>query len=189
MKVYFGTSPRIKDKDPELILVIYRLIEKFGYGHTSKWVKEVSSEKFYAMSDKELTDHHRQTEKAIKSADICVFEASTRSLSVGYLTNFALENGKVVIVLSQNKDSLLLFRSTAEKSLISVVYDKDNLDKKLKEALNQASGQADVRFNFFIQSSLLSYLDWVSNTRRIPRSVFLRDLIEKEMKKDKEYKV
>jgi len=187
MKVYFGTSPRIKERDPKIIDRIYKIIETCGYRHTSKWVKEMTSEGFYGMSEKDLTFHHKQTETAIKAADICVFEASTRSLSVGYLANFAIENGKVVVILSQNKESLLLFRSVTSEQVLSVVYDEKNLDDKLKEALDEASSRTDVRFNFFITPKLLSYLDWVAQKRRVPRSVFLRELIEREMKKDKEF--
>jgi len=51
-----------------------------------------------------------------------------------------------------------------------------------------ANKNIDVRFNFFVSPKIISYLDWVSKNRMVPRSVFLRELIEKEMKKDKDFR-
>jgi hypothetical protein len=45
-----------------------------------------------------------------------------------------------------------------------------------------------VRFNFFVSPKILTYLDWVGQKRMIPKSVFLRNLIEREMKKDRDFK-
>ena len=70
-----------------------------------------------------------------------------------------------------------------------VEYDEKNIDNKLEEALKEVKRDIDVRFNFFVSAKILSYLDWVAQERMTPRSVFLRDLIEKEMKKDKKFKV
>jgi len=188
MKVYFGTSPRVKDKDPELIEKIYQLIEKFGYKHTSSWVRDISAEKFYALSESEMGEHHKKTIVAIKAADICVFEVSGHSLSVGYLANYALENGKVVVVLGQNQESLKLLNSVKSDNLLTLVYTVVTLESGLRKVLDEASKKSDVRFNFFVNPKILAYLDWVAQKRMVPRSVFLRNLIEREMKKDKEFK-
>lgn len=188
VKVYFGTSPRVKDRDPGLIERVYQLIDKFGYKHTSSWVRDISAEKFYALSEDEMGEHHKNTIAAIKAADICVFEVSGHSLSVGYLVNYALENGKVVVVLSQNQESLKLLNSVKSDNLLTLVYTVANLESGLKKVLDEASKKSDVRFNFFVNPKILAYLDWVAQKRMVPRSVFLRNLIEREMKKDKEFK-
>jgi len=188
MKIYFGTSPRIKDKYPELIGDIYGLISKLGGRHTSDWVKNVSPVEFYKLGVKELDGHQKKISKAINLADICIFEVSLHSLSIGYLVNYALEHGKSVIVMGQDLKPLTIFRSLSSDKLISFVYNKGNLEEKLKKALSEAVGKNDVRFNFFVSPKILNYLDWVAKTKRIPRSVFLRGLIEKEMRKDGDFK-
>lgn len=68
-------------------------------------------------------------------------------------------------------------------------YDEDmnNLDGILAKAVEDAMKHADVRFNFFVSPKILAYLDWVAQKRMIPRSVYLRNLIEKEMKKNKDF--
>jgi len=188
MKVYFGTSPRIKEGSPELVNKVYDLVVKWGHKHTSPWVRNVVGNDFYKMTDDELDEHHRKTTAAIKSAEVCIFEVSSHSLSVGYLVNFALENGKVVILLTQNKSLPTIFRTIQSDKLITVVYDATSVEKSLREALEKAREVSDVRFNFFVSPKILSYLDWVAKHRMIPRSVFLRDLIEREMRKDKGFR-
>ena len=55
-------------------------------------------------------------------------------------------------------------------------------------ALDYVSSAQDVRFNFFISPTIGLYLDWISKNKRIPRAVYLRKLIEEEMRENKEYK-
>jgi len=188
MKVYFGTSPRIKERFPDIINEIFDQIQRFGYKHTSRWVKEVKPADFYNLSIKDLDEHQSQTMKAIRDSEVCVFEVSIHSLSVGYLTNYALENGKVVIVMSQNEEPWNLFKSIKSDKLLTVEYKRSNIKEKLEDAFRKAQENSDVRFNFFVSPKILNYLDWVAKKRMEPRSVFLRKLIEKEMKKDKEFK-
>ena len=47
-------------------------------------------------------------------------------------------------------------------------------------------GVSDMRFNF-CQPKILNALTWVSE-KRIPKAVFLRHLIEREIKKEREFK-
>lgn len=188
MKVYFGTSPRTKEKDPKIINKIYDLVEKFGWKHSTTWAKDLVPSKFYALSEEEMSEHTRKTIAAIKASDVCLFEVSGHSLSVGYLANFALENGKVVIALSQNPNSIKLLSSLKTVNLLTAIYSPDDLEEKLAKVLTEASKRSDVRFNFFVSPKILNYLDWVAQKRMIPRSVFLRNLIEREMKKEKDFK-
>lgn len=183
MKVYFGTSPRIKEKYPKQIGEIYRLIENFGYVHTSDWIERVEAKQFYKLTEAELQAHQQDTERAIRRADICIFEASLTSLSVGFLVSMALSNSKVVIVLSQNENSLLIFRSVKSLSLVTLTYNVDDLEEKLKGALEDAKKKISVRFNFFIPRDLLVYLDWVAKSVGLSKGEYVRNLIEKETRK------
>ena len=188
MKVYFGSSPRIKEQYAKEIKRIYELVEKFGFKHTSNFIIEAQPKDYYRLTAEELNSLHQKNLKSIKKADICLFEASLHDLSVGFLINYSLDLGKTVIILSQSKEVLLSFESMKSGSLILVYYSEKNLKEKLKEALEQAKKKIDIRFNFFVTPQILSYLNWLSGRRRIPRAVYLRGLIEREMKRDAEFK-
>ena len=75
-----------------------------------------------------------------------------------------------------------------DEKLQMVAYTLNNLRGLLDKALDEARKKMDVRFNFFVSPKILVYLDWVAKKRMIHRSVFLRNLIEREMKKDKEFR-
>ena len=66
-------------------------------------------------------------------------------------------------------------------------YNDNNLDEVLTLSIDYASEQVDTRFNFFVSPLIVNYLDWVSKKKRIPRAVYLRRLIEQEMKANPEY--
>jgi hypothetical protein len=40
------------------------------------------------------------------------------------------------------------------------------------------------RFNFSVSPEIKAYLTWVQRTKHIPRSVYVRKLVEKQMKID-----
>lgn len=187
MKVYFGTSPRTKERYSDDVLKIYSLIEKLGYKHTSDFVAKVNPEEFYKLPQDHYSQNYKDTLQSIKEADICVFEASLHSLSVGYLVNYSLDLGKPVVVLSQTENPEFLFVGIKTEGLFFVRYNKDDCAIKLEDVLEEAKGKMDIRFNFFITPRLLAYLDWLSGKKRVPRSVYLRNLIEREMSLDKEY--
>jgi len=62
-----------------------------------------------------------------------------------------------------------------------------DLEEILKMACGEAKEQMDTRFNFFISPLHQTYLDWIAKHRKIPRSVYLRDLIERDMAQNKEF--
>jgi len=188
MKVYFGSSPRIKEQYAKEIKHIYELVEKFGFKHTSNFIVEVEPKKYYGLGAEELNNLHQKTLRSIKRADICVFEASLHDLSVGFLINYSLDLGKTVIILSQSKEVPFSFESMKSENLVLVCYSGKSLEEKLKRALEQAKKRIDIRFNFFVTPQIVSYLNWLSGKRRIPRAVYLRSLIEREMKKDTEFR-
>jgi len=187
MRVYFGTSPRIKEKFSKEVNKIYQVINDLGHTHTSNFASEVAPEKFYNLSQKQFDDHHKETLKAIKKADTCVFEASVHSLSIGYLINFSLDLGKPVIVLAQAKTPPFMLKNLQSENFFFVTYTMSDVKKKLDKVLQEASESVDVRFNFFVTPRILAYLDWISRKKRTPRAVYLRSLIEKDMRKNKEY--
>jgi hypothetical protein len=188
MKVFFGTSPRIIESYSELVHQVYKKIKNLGYSHTSNWVDSVDPKSFYEMTSEELEKHNVRILKELKNADICVFETSLPSLSVGYLINMSIDLGKQVIVLTQKNTPSFVLGWVKSDALSILKYTSENLDKLLEDALTRAESNSDVRFNFFVSPKILNYLDFVAKKRMIPRSVFLRDLIEKEMKKDTGFK-
>lgn len=188
MRIYFTASLRGKKEFGDKYAKIVKLLSK---SQNKVFSEHILNNDFNLVEKQTKGDAQKSYGKLIseiKKADVFVAEVSTQSLSVGHEITEAMSLNKPVVVLyfGDNRPGLL-FGSMYDKMQI-LNYDESNLEERLLSALDEAIKHADVRFNFFVSPKILTYLDFVAQKRMIPRSVFLRDLIEKEMKKDKDFK-
>lgn len=187
MNLYFVASPRAVVERKAFFKSIYNHLAK-SYKMLSDLVVTIDEDnvkEFYGADQKTRIEHFKRTMLAVKQSDLVVVEASLHSMSMGFIVNKALELGRPVVVLYRKGVDPYFFSGIEHERLFLVEYEDENINSKLDKALVEASGLMDVRFNFFVSPKILEYLDWVAKKRMIPRAVFLRELIEKEMKKDK----
>lgn len=190
MKLYFVASPRSIAKEPELYQRIYHHLAKDNK-MLSDLVLNLSKgdvDDFYEAPHSERIEHYKRTMEAVKKAEMVIIEVSQHSMSMGYIVNKALEIGKPVIALYKKGFEPYFFSGIEDPKLQIVEYEEAGVESALDGAIEKTRNLVDVRFNFFVSPQILAYLDFVAKERMIPRSVFLRDLIEKEMKKDKKFK-
>lgn len=179
------STPRGKGTLDKNFEVIYGEIKALGYQHTTGFLLDVDTKKFY-LSD--ITRFYRETVKNLKDADVCVFEVSVPSLAIGHLIGIANELGKPIVALYTD-ENLPFFLSGVDDERIQILhYDPHDVRKTLKDALEYASEKQDVRFNFFVSPEIQQYLAWVAKYKRTPRAVYLRELLEADMKANKEWK-
>lgn len=191
MKIYFIASSRLVGVNPKLYTKMYAFLSadyKMVSDKIMKWIK-VGVKDLSGVPLKVKKENYIQSVEAVKKADIVVMEVSGHSMSMGYLISKALEMNKPVIALHKKEQMPIFIKGIDDQKLIISEYTEENVEEITKQALKKANSLIDVRFNFFVSSKILNYLDWVSQKKMLPRSVFLRDLIEKEMKKDKEFKM
>lgn len=188
MKVYFSGALYSKDKLLENYQRIVNLLKKAGL-EVLEDTLTTPFEDALAMSDEARVKNYRNIVNWIDKADFSVIEGSFPStLHIGHEITLTLEKGKPVVVLYTKGAEPMVFKGLKDNRIIWAEYNDDNLEQVLKRAVEEARGKSDVRFNFFVSPKILAYLDWVSQKKMIPRSVFLRNLIEKEMKKEKDFK-
>jgi len=187
MKIFFDYSGRgVKDfgKNYKKIL---DTINSLGHTNLRKLTTEEERQEFYSGDHKARVNHYNTLIAYIKKADIIILELSMHSLSMGYLLQKALESSKPVIALYQKKFDPSFATGIQNDRLQVIEYSPDELKKVLEFAIKYAQDQQDTRFNFFISPKHQSYLDWIAKNRKVPRSVYLRDLIEEDMKENSEY--
>ncbi len=190
MQVYFVASSRLVAKDVDLYSQIYKIISsehKMVSDKILKWIKggikDLSKESIETKKENYL-----HVIKCIKKADIVVMEISGHSVSMGFILSKAMEENKPVIAMYTPAMDPVFVKGIVNQKLILAEYKKENLETVISESINKAKCLVDMRFNFFVSPRILNYLDWVAQKRMIPKSVFLRHLIEREMKKDREFK-
>ena len=190
MRIYFIASSRMVGTNPKLYAKMYSYLSTEGKmvsDRVMKWVKGgIKNMSEAPLKVKKI--NYLESVNSVKKADIVVMEVSGHSMSMGYLISKALEMNKPVIALHKKECTPNFIKGIGDPKLIISEYVEEDVEKVISESLKKATGLIDVRFNFFVNSKILNYLDWVSQKKMLPRSVFLRNLIEHEMKKDKEFK-
>jgi len=185
MKAYFTGCLYQKDKFINQYEKIVATLKRTGYSvfedTTSTLLEEVLSK-----SDDDRISYYKKVLKWIDSSDLVVVEASFPStLSIGHEITLSLEKSRPVIILYKKGKEPTFLMGLKNEKIIWAEYTDESLEKVLISSIEKAKMKMDVRFNFFVSPKILAYLDWIAQKRMIPRSVFLRNLIEKEMKKDK----
>lgn len=188
MRIYFTASVLQKDIYGDNYDRIVAYLESKGHEIIHEHITARSLASIDKLSEDDNKQHYKKVQKWISDCDLIVAEVSFPStLNVGHEITIALDKGKTVVALySQGKVSTF-FQAIKSDKLIYQEYTKDTLESILEEGLEYAQGNADTRFNFIVPRSILDYLDWVSQHKNLPRSVYLRNLIEQDMKKNKEY--
>jgi len=187
MKIFFSCSARGYKEYGESYDKIFSIIQQLGHMHLDDYHENMDPNRIYNSTHDENLKLYKQSMESIRKCDVCVVEVSTHSLTMGYLLQQALNMGKPVIALHMPSNRPVFIAGIEDEKLQVVEYTLENLHNELEAALQNAQENIDVRFNFFISPSIGRYLDWVSKVKKIPRSVYLRALIEREMRENKEY--
>lgn len=188
MKIYFTANIYdIPSEHHQNYREIVKALKDLGHrvqadhilGKTAEMLKEQSEEEKIAIYRKMMAWKHQ--------SDLVVVEASYPSFGVGQEITYALTNNKPVIALHMPGKQTRILTGVGTEYLFIVEYSIENVKKVLKDYIEYARETADTRFNFFISSEIDAFLDWISKKRKIPRAVFLRQLIEEDMKKNTRY--
>lgn len=125
---------------------------------------------------------HKQLETWVAECDFIVAETSFPSISVGYEIALAQYFFKPTLVLYKTGDPPSLLAHHENEKIVCEKYSVENLSDLIEEFINYVRGSSDSRFTFFISSKIAAYLDKISKIKKVPKSVYLRNLIEKDIK-------
>lgn len=185
MKVFFNASLTGKKEYGKNYEMIKDAIVKSGHKLVGVPVLEKSLlEKRDSSDTKEAVNFYETLIRWIKQAEVCVFEVSYPSFGIGYEVNTALQYSKPVIALHvEGAPQNMILSGIKDDRLQVIDYGTRGLERLVSDAIDYASEQMDTRFNFFISPQIGAYLDWVAKAKKVPRAVFLRQLIEEDMKR------
>lgn len=188
MKVVFSASHSQSKDLEEYYDRITNLLDERGYEVFSGTLFGKKSHTELEKDQKRREEWYKDTMKNIRECDFVIVEISyPSSANVGHELTYALDLGKPVIALYLSGRDPLFLRGRVDDKLTILPYTTHDLEQVLASAFDYALSAQDVRFNFFISPAIGRYLDWVAKKKRVPRAVYLRRLIENEMKDNKEY--
>lgn len=137
--------------------------------------------------EEERISWYKESISEVRSTDIVVIEIShPSSANIGHILTCAIEFGKPVIALYKKGRDPIFLRGWRNEKFLLLEYFND-VEEVLDYAVKYAIDQQDTRFNFFVSPTIVHYLDEVSKKKRLPRAVYLRRLIEEDMKNNQEY--
>lgn len=183
MLAYFTASIAGKKYHVTKYQAIVTALEARGIEVIAEHILSITEHQLKLKTKPERLKFHRQLENWINSADFMVAETSFPSISVGYEIFLALNRGKPVLVLYSEGDPPALFAYHESEKIVCERYTLATLDSILADFLLYVKGGTDTRFTFFISSKMTSYLDQVSQAKRIPKAADIRSLIKADMDK------
>lgn len=189
MKIFFIASIHGKEKFDTNYRKIVEFLRDAGYRTSAEHILNVTASELDSWDDSKDIAYHKKVLTGIKRSDFVVAELSYSSTSVGYLVSLAVESGKPTIAFYSGKEMPHLLTTLKQSRRFQVVHydDVNELKAEIPALVDYATEQMDTRFNFFISRKLDAYLNWISRKRRIPRAVYLRQLIRKEMRRNTEF--
>lgn len=188
MKIYFTAS--VSNATPEIrgyYKKIIDVLENLGHTVVADHVLGKDKADINGQTEAEALAVQKHMSQWKKQADIVLIEASTPSFGVGQEISEALGDNKQVIImhLPDRKPHILV--NQGQDVIYFAEYTPDKIRTVLEDYIEYAKTHSDTRFNFFISPLIGGYLDWISRNKKIPRAVYLRQLIEVDMRGNKEY--
>ncbi len=190
MNIFFTASVYGRPHfDPNYAKILTK-IKEAGHMVNEENVLSFTNDEIKSWSPEKNIAHHKKLMESVKQADAFFAEVSNNSTSIGYLMSLAMQSGKPVVAFYSGQEEPHLFQTleeTSDKFQIIRYNSVKDLDKEVDYAIDFAVSAQDTRFNFFISPELSSYLDYIAKTRKIPRSVYLRNLIDRDIERHPEF--
>jgi len=185
MHAYFTASIVGKKYHLANYLTIINLLHSKGVTVVSDHIIKTNESAIHMETKEQRLKFHKQLERWINEADFMIVEATFPSISVGYEIALALHKGKPILVLYSQGDPPSLINNNEEERLVCEKYSPATLEETVTDFIHYVEGSVDTRFTFFITSEIASYLEKVAKKQNMPKSVYLRNLILRDIKKTK----
>jgi len=182
MKAYFTASIVGKKYHLAKYERILSLFRAKGVTVTADHIINTTEDKIRFESKGERLQFLKKLEHWILEADFVIVEASFPSISVGYEISLALHRGKPVLVLYSEGDPPSLITGNEDDKLVCERYSMEPLPVIVNDFINYVQGTNDTRFTFFITPEISAHLEKKAKRDKIPKSVYLRNLIKEDMK-------
>lgn len=126
--------------------------------------------------------------EAISRSDIVIIEISDYNFSQGFQTAIALNQKKPLLLISRTPVKKHSISGLKSKLLTTAEYKTEkDLDEIVKQFIKDNTiATKDLRFNMFIDRPIYNYLRSVSYESGKNKSEIIRELIEREIRKQKD---
>lgn len=188
MTIHFVSSRQNFETEYEYLSKIAKIIKDSGHTFAREWLEE---EYKFVKSGRERSEEdwrkiNQDNIAALSRADIVIVEASARSFSMGYQVATAIQQKKPTLILTRNDSLVGTFGSGIVSDLVRIVnVTHEDLVTTINSFIKDNTIETkDMRFNFFINRQIYNYLRWASFKTGKTKAEVLRELVEREIRKD-----
>lgn len=183
MTIYFSAAIAQADRFGRYYQRIIDALEKEG--HTVfQDTTLVSFDEAVNKSDSERIAYYKQVLGWISKSDLVVLEVSFPStLHIGHELSVALEKGRPVVALYLKNHEPSFFLGLENDKVFWGEYSDYDLEEIVREGMQYAIGQTETRYNLFLSSKHVAHLENRSRETKIPKSAYVRKLIEDDLEK------
>lgn len=182
MKAYFTASIVGKKHFLNHYLKIIEILKTKNCEVISDHIINSTESQIRLETKEDRLKFHKQLKKWIGECDFVVAESSFPSISVGYEISLAQNFLKPILILYSSGDPPSLLAHHKDEKLVCEKYTIESLADLISDFINYVRGTNDSRFTFFITSKIARFLEKVSKKDKLPKSVYLRKLIENDMR-------
>jgi hypothetical protein len=187
MKVYFTGSLHNQDFTKDIYTRIIADLVKMSCTVDDFSLKRNRMD-FDSWTPQKRADYYSTLKKRINRSEVVLAEVSFPStINIGHEVSLALDLGKPTIAIYQKGREPGILQGIDSEKFVLLEYGEDDLKSVLEYGIEEAQQRMDVRFNFFVSPQISNYLDAIAKKKKLPRAVYLRRLIEEDMKNNKEY--
>lgn len=183
MKISFAASIRGKEKYGQYYRKIIEYLTKEG--HLVHHTLSISMKDLATFTASQRIKIFHEFYKRINKSDLLIAECSFPSINVAYEISHGLQQGKSVIILHLKSDDGMLAElrdPIFHSDKISIYeYTEKTLVNILRTSIQLSLPQLDKRFTIILPSSMMAELDNISKKKKIPKAVYIRQLIEKDL--------
>lgn len=185
MTIYFTASVSAKQKYFDEYKNIINHLEALGHKVESKHIIDTTESQIQGETRDEILKFQTKVEQWIKKCDFIIADTSFPSVSVGYEIALALRIGKPILVFYGEGGPPSLLTYYKDEKLVTERYTDKTYKDTIDNFINFVRGKNELRFTFFITPTIAVFLDEVARQEKLPKAVYIRKLIEKDMKHHK----
>ncbi len=184
MKIYLNLSGRSTKDQISLFLNVQNYLKGLGHEVVHDYFSPENFADFYKPTTEHVKHVFNKANELIDMSDLVILETSTPSITIGYQLFQALKMEKNVVCLHTKNNLQMFIEGIDDEKFQLLEYSEKNYKKVLNFALDGIFLDKDVRYNIMLNKTLSEYLNNHSKEMKISKAVYLRSLIENDMKKE-----
>jgi len=183
MKIFYTASYYGKEKYQKYYDLVLKAIRETGVellstesGNYLSILQKKELKRF--KSQKQI--HYEAIRKGIQWADATVIEISNEDFQLGHEATLAIESKKHVLCLSIHED---FSKKIINPYFHGAKYNEYNIEEVVDDFIDMVKNeQLDERFNLFLSTRQITYIEEVARRKGMNMSEYIRMLIDEDRK-------